>query len=231
MESRRQRTQAERSAETQAALLDATIESLVELGYARTSTTEIARRAGVSRGAQVHHYPTKGDLVVAAIERVFSQQEAEFAQRFAALAPGERTPQRAIDELWSIFDGPVYPAVLELVVAARTDAELQVVLHAVAARWHQAVTELFAEFFPELAELGWAEHLAGFAFAALQGAAISGYTGFARPQGAVSFLRSLAGLATPELLSALEELGDDRGELRAADASPARRGATGRKPR
>ena len=205
---RRQRTQAERSAETQAALLDATIESLVELGYARTSTTEIAQRAGVSRGAQVHHYPTKADLVVAAIERVYSQQEAEFARRFAALPAGERTLPHAIDELWTIFSGPVYPAVLELVVAARTDAELQVVVQAVAARWQQAVSDRFAELFPELAEAGWADRLAGFAFAVLQGAAVSGYMGFARPDDAVSFLRSLAGVATPEQLSALEELGE-----------------------
>ena len=60
------RTQAERSARTQAALLDATVESLIELGYGRTTTTEIAHRAGLSLGALLHHYPTKTDLLVAA---------------------------------------------------------------------------------------------------------------------------------------------------------------------
>lgn len=207
---RRPRTQSERSAETQAALLDATIESLVELGYARTSTTEIARRAGVSRGAQVHHYPTKADLVVAAVERLYSRQEADFARRFAALPAGERTLERAIDELWSIFDSSVYPAALELVVAARTDPELQVVVHAVSARLQRAVSDLFAEFFPELADAGWVDRLAGFAFAVLQGAALSGYSGFARPEEAVGFMRSLAPLATPELLSLMGGTDDDR---------------------
>lgn len=209
METRRPRTQSERSAETQEALLDATIESLVELGYGRTSTTEIARRAGVSRGAQVHHYPTKADLVVAAVERVYARQEAEFARCFAELSAGERTLERAIDELWSIFGGEVYPAALELVVAARTDPELQVVVHAVNARLQMAVSELFAEFFPELAEAGWADRLAGFAFAVLQGAAISGYAGFAPPGEAVAFMRSLARLASPELLSVLGGTDDD----------------------
>lgn len=212
METRRPRTprtQSERSAETQEALLDATIESLVELGYARTSTTEIARRAGVSRGAQVHHYPTKADLVVAAVERLYGRQEAEFARRFAELPAGERTLERSIDELWSIFSSAVYPAALELVVAARTDPELQVVVHAVNARLQQAVSELFTEFFPELAEAGWADRLAGFAFAVLQGAAISGYAGFAPPGEAVAFMRSLAGVATPELLSVLGGTDDD----------------------
>lgn len=209
---RTQRTQSERSAETQAALLDATVESLVELGYARTTTTEIAKRAGVSRGAQVHHYPTKGDLVVAAVERVFSLQEADFAQRFAALPAGERTLERAIDELWSIFDSPVYPAALELIVAARTEPELQVVVHAVVARFQQAVSELFAELFPQLVGVRWADRLAGFAFAVLQGAAISGYAGFDRPEEVVAFMRALARLATPELLPILGGIDDERRE-------------------
>jgi AcrR family transcriptional regulator len=208
METRRPRTQSERSAETQALLLDATIDSLVELGYARTSTTEIARRAGVSRGAQVHHYPTKADLVVAAVERLYARQEAEFAARFAELPAGERTLVRAIDELWSVFAG-VYPACLELIVASRTDPELQVVVHAVNARLQRAVSDLFARLFPDVAATGWADRLAGFAFAVVSGAAISGYSGFAPPEQAVGFLRRLALLADPELLSPLLGGSDD----------------------
>ena len=63
------RTQQQRTEETQAALLDATIACLHEVGYAATSTTLVSERAGVSRGAQTHHYPTKTQLVVAAITR------------------------------------------------------------------------------------------------------------------------------------------------------------------
>ena len=205
----RARTQSERSADTQEALLDATIEALVELGYARTSTTEIARRAGVSRGAQVHHYPTKADLVVAAVERVYGRQEAEFARRFAELPAGERTLERAIDELWSLFGSDVYPAVLELVVASRTDPELQVVVHAVNARLERAVSDLFAEFFPDVAATGWADRLAHFAFAVLSGAAVSGYSGFAPADDAVDFMKALAPLAIPELLPLLGGNADD----------------------
>ena len=172
IETRRPRTQAERSAETRVALLGATVESLVELGYARTSTTEIVRRAGVSRGARVHHYPTKGDLVVAAVEHVFARQEQVFVDRSARCPPTSR-PCRAVDLLWSIFAGPAYPATLELVVAARTDRDLAVVIQAVATRFEQTVTDLFAELFPELDGVPGAERLVSFAFALLQGAAIS----------------------------------------------------------
>ncbi|HEX8803095.1 MAG TPA: TetR/AcrR family transcriptional regulator, partial [Acidimicrobiales bacterium] len=205
---RPQRTQAERSAETQAALLDATIASLVEVGYARTSTTEIVRRAGVSRGAQVHHYPAKADLVVAAVERVFAAQEQAFSQTFAALPVAERTLERAVDLLWDIFGGPAYPATLELVVAARTDPELQVVVQAVGTRFERTVAELFDEYFPELRHVPAAAHLAAFAFAVLQGAAISGYAGFGRPDEVVGVLRSLARLATADLLTLLERMDD-----------------------
>ena len=62
------RTQQERSRVTQQRLLDATVDCLVEHGWAGTTTTLIAERAGVSRGAQLHHYPTKAALVLAAVD-------------------------------------------------------------------------------------------------------------------------------------------------------------------
>ena len=198
------RTQAERSADTQALLLDATIESLAEVGYARTSTTAIVRRAGVSRGAQVHHYPTKGDLVVAAVERVFGQLERAFTDRFRALPVPERTLDAAIAELWAIFQGPAYPAILELVVASRTDPELHVVVEAVSTRFERTVAELFDELFPELRQVPMAEHLAAFALAVLQGAAVSGYAGFGDPDRIVGFLRALAVTADPATLPVVE---------------------------
>ena len=77
------RTQEERSAATQDKLLSATIECVVRLGYARTSTTEICRAAGVSRGAQVHHYPTKARLVAAAVERLFERHHTELRESLA----------------------------------------------------------------------------------------------------------------------------------------------------
>src|SRR5436190_7809532 len=94
------RSNAERSAATQARLLDATIECLVERGWAGTSTTEIVRRAGVSRGAQVHHYPTKEDLVLAAVEHLVDRRTREFQATFAALPNEARTPAAAMRVLY-----------------------------------------------------------------------------------------------------------------------------------
>lgn len=161
------RTQAERSAATQARLLDATIDCLAELGWARTTTTEVVRRAGVSRGAQVHHFPTKDDLVVAAVDHLFVRRTAEFRAAFVGLPPEERTADRAVDLLWDIFQGPTFAAWLEVVVAARTDERLRAALTPVEHRFHDNVERTFLELFPGADPLA-----ARFAFTVLDGLAL-----------------------------------------------------------
>lgn len=120
------RTQEERSAETRARLLDATIASLVEVGYAGTTTTVVCERAGVSRGAQVHHFPRKQDLVVAAVAHLAARRAAELRAKAEALtvAAGSDRLEALLDQITEAFGGPLFDAALELWVAARTDAEL-----------------------------------------------------------------------------------------------------------
>ena len=84
---RTRRTQEERSAETRTRLLEATIESLGEVGYASTTTTGVCERAGVSRGSQVHHFPRKQDLVVAAVAHLAAKNVRVLRERAAALPP------------------------------------------------------------------------------------------------------------------------------------------------
>lgn len=199
------RTQAERTAHTRQRLLDATVTSLVEVGFSGTSTTEVARRAGVSRGAQTHHFPTKADLVVAAIEHAFAEREQAFRTAFDALPEDERTMERALDILWEIVHGPAYSAILELIVAARTDHELTPVVRQVAARFETAVRDQLAELFPEVVATGLGDELLGFVFAVLQGAAISESVGFFGPTaGTLGLLRNLSRIdpaALAELMS------------------------------
>src|SRR5438105_14934773 len=82
------RTQEERSASTRARLLDATIFCLSELGYGRTTTTEIAERAGGARGAQLHHFPSKAELVTTAVEHPLEKRTEELRKCFASLPAG-----------------------------------------------------------------------------------------------------------------------------------------------
>ena len=105
-------------------LLEATIECLVEHGWSGTSTTLVSRRAGVSRGAQLHHFPTKTDLVIAAVEHLSRARDEEMVGRTAELPSGPGRTRAVLGVLGELFTGPLFTAALELWVAARTDEAL-----------------------------------------------------------------------------------------------------------
>jgi AcrR family transcriptional regulator len=167
------RTNEERSAETRARLLDATIDCLVELGYARTTTTTVAGRAGVSRGAQLHHFPTKEELVLAAVEHLFLRRLAEFREAFARLPEQVDHASAAIDLLWKMIGSDTFYAWLELAVAGRTDATLGRRVRALGSRTDAEVERTFRELFPAPAAPNPFFDIAPkFAFAVLQGMAL-----------------------------------------------------------
>jgi len=116
--------QADRTRAMRSRLLEATVELLVERGFSGTSTTLVSERAGVSRGAQLHHFPTKNDLVVAAVEHLTELRGAELADAFDALPPGPERTRAVVRMLGDHFSSPVFTAALELWVAARTDETL-----------------------------------------------------------------------------------------------------------
>ena len=121
---RMRRTQAERTAVMRTRLLDATLECLVRYGYAGTSTPRVAEMAGVTRGAQVHHFGSKGDLVVAAIDHL-AHQRARVAIREVDRVQVSPDPVATVLEfLWEVHQGPMFVATVELWVAARTDPVL-----------------------------------------------------------------------------------------------------------
>ena len=122
---RKHRTQAERSERTRELLLDATIECLVELGYARTTVQEICQRAGLSRGAQQHHFTTKAELMTSALEHLFKRLSDEILAGTTELPPGPGRIEAGIDLLWRAYSGTLSTAAVELWVAARTDPELR----------------------------------------------------------------------------------------------------------
>ncbi|WP_018745178.1 TetR/AcrR family transcriptional regulator [Salinispora oceanensis] len=126
--------QQERSRATQARLLEATVACLVEHGWSGTTTTVIATRAGVSRGAQLHHYPTKAALVTAAVAHLAERRAEELRVEAKALPAGPQRLDRVVDLLAAAFTGPLFIAALELWVAARTDRELRAALVPLEAR-------------------------------------------------------------------------------------------------
>jgi AcrR family transcriptional regulator len=169
---RRRSLQDERSEDTRTRLLEATIESLVAVGYARTSTTEIAERAGVSRGAQVYHYPTKAALVAAAVEHLLQRRYQELQQLFAEQLSRAGGQGAAIDLLWRMFEGPTFAAWLEFVVASRTDPELHAAVVRQSEPFVNSVGEALRKYLPEAA---WNPVLRkpDFVFALLDGLALA----------------------------------------------------------
>ena len=122
----RRRTQAERRAATRGALLDATLEVLVEVGYARLTTGQVVARAGVTRGAQAYYFATKADLVVQALNHLTDRLVAEMvSQPLRDVAGDVEQYEVLLNRLWEVYAGPASTALLELFVASRTDAELR----------------------------------------------------------------------------------------------------------
>ena len=122
---RLRRSQEERSTETRSKLLKATIDLLIEVGYARLSTNDVAARAGLSRGAQVHHFPLKADLVRAAVEDLANRYSAFLLSKMDQLPEGRTGTRIALNTLWEIYSSPLHDAYLELRVAGRTDADVR----------------------------------------------------------------------------------------------------------
>ncbi|MET0468631.1 MAG: TetR/AcrR family transcriptional regulator [Aeromicrobium sp.] len=154
MPDRIRRTQQERSATTRAQVLDATLASLVEDGYAATTISGIQARAGVARGTLLHHFPTRATLLVAVVEDVAARR-----LRVLEDGRGQRTGgwDDAVDLVWADLQSPVFLAVLELWVAARTDDNLKEALvpveRAVFESVHRAILALVADDDPRVPTL------------------------------------------------------------------------------
>ncbi|HET7736211.1 MAG TPA: TetR/AcrR family transcriptional regulator [Nocardioidaceae bacterium] len=191
------RTQAERRAETTDRVLAATIDCLVEQGYANTSTRHIARRAGLTVGAVQHHFPSKADLMAAALRALGDQMADEFlADAPTQDAPGDRVAQ-LLDRLWEVHRGPLFAAGLELWVAARSDAELRVAMEEVTRVFAVRIADGMLQIFPEqVAQPGFAETVM-IGLAALRGLAIPGFVEVVEPE-------VLWEIARPQLLDWFE---------------------------
>jgi AcrR family transcriptional regulator len=140
--------QEERSAETRRRLLEAAVACLHERGYTGTTTTEIAGRAGVSRGAQVHHFRHKGELVIGALEYICARRLAELEYAFEELPLGgmEFRLSTLIDLMWSGFRGASFYAWLELVVASRTEPMLRAAVRETNRTLASGIRKAFVKF-------------------------------------------------------------------------------------
>jgi AcrR family transcriptional regulator len=117
--------QQDRSRATRKRLLEAAIECLAELGWTGSTVAVVAERAGVSRGAAQHHFPTREDLVTAAVEYVAEERTAQLRSHLSGLPTGPERIGAVIELVDRMYAGPLFRAALVLWVAASADEHLR----------------------------------------------------------------------------------------------------------
>ena len=119
----RRRTQAERSADTRSRLIQAAITCLYRTGYSATTISTVADEAGVSRGAMTHQFPAKTDLMLAVVQAVFKDDAKLYNAAVASMTPRQWL-QSFSQTMWGIISRPSGIAVMEIMLASRSDPDL-----------------------------------------------------------------------------------------------------------
>jgi AcrR family transcriptional regulator len=118
------RTQQERREETVARLLDASIATIVDVGYARASAAVITKRAGLSGGALFRHFDTMGDFMAATAHEVMRRQLDAFGKQVAEIPATQPALEGVLHAMRDITGNDTNVVMYELLVAARTDERL-----------------------------------------------------------------------------------------------------------
>lgn len=136
-----------RSEKTYFSLLESTLKVIVDEGYQHTTTPQIARTSGVSRGALNHHFSTKKDLILAAADHLLAQTAAQIEVEAANAAADDAALDTFVDNMWKLFSGPFFYVSLELIVASRTDADLRARMVPIVKRFHHALDRTWTRHF------------------------------------------------------------------------------------
>jgi AcrR family transcriptional regulator len=164
------RTQEERRAATRSLLLDATLHCLGQHGYAATSISSITKQAGVSRGALLHHFPTKNELIAHAILHFYRQR----LERFKEHLLGADTSKFSLEDRLRVLKKDFatwYHTSLEIEVAMRTNTEIAAIEESLTVLDHEKMSKEYEQLFPEFAATPDARELIGIACYLMRGLA------------------------------------------------------------
>lgn len=142
---RRRRPQAERAEATQRAILEVTLDSLFERGLRNTSTNDVARLAGISRGALLYHYPTKLLLLQDALRYLLRTESGKIERMAGSVETGELDFDTFLEALWERFSGRLFMITLEYLTAARTDAAIRETLTTVALEFNASLDRIWED--------------------------------------------------------------------------------------
>lgn len=169
-----ERWQQRKSRATRNALLQAALECLAEHGYAACSLQTVAGRANISRGAMLHHYASKLDLMAAVIEYAFYRRMADYLARISALSEEARAVDNAgIAISYEVCRTPEYAAYLELHTASRSDPELRAIFLDRARRFDRVWRDEIERAFPEWSGDARLELLDDYVWSVVEGLALN----------------------------------------------------------
>jgi len=146
--------QARKSAATRLQIVEATLRCFVKLGYFHTTTPAIAEEAGLSRGAMLHHFPSRLDVVRAAVQHLHAKRLIAFRAAVDDLPAGANRAHAALRAHWEQLRHPLYSVFIELYVAARTDPELADILGPADAAFVRELRATAVEVVPEWRDRG-----------------------------------------------------------------------------
>jgi len=138
---RTHRTHEERSAETRERLIKAAINCLHTYGYAATTTSLVAEEAGFSRGAMLHQFGTRVDLMLAVARYVIEDQNNVYRVELARYPRGKERFMAVTDVSWEVLSRPSAIALLEIMMASRSDPALAESYPALAAEFDDLAAE------------------------------------------------------------------------------------------
>lgn len=146
--------QARKSAATRLQVIEAALRCFVKLGYFRTTTPAIAGEAGLSRGAMLHHFPSRMDVVRAAVEHLNAKRLQAFRSAVDGLPLGANRAHAALRAHWNQLRHPLYGVFIELWVAARTDPDLAAIVWPAEETFIRELRATAQEVVPEWRDLG-----------------------------------------------------------------------------
>lgn len=135
---------------TRRRILDAAVTSLVKQGTAATTTVAVQKRAGVSRGALLHHFPSHAEMLAATIDELVRRNEDAVRQALASLPDNLDPIDRATRAIADAFAQPAYLAELELWAVARADPQLRAALRIAERRARRDLDRVVSDLFAPL---------------------------------------------------------------------------------
>jgi len=149
--------QAQKSAMTRDRILDAAIDCFIKLGYTKVTTAKVSDFAGVSRGAMLHHFPSKLELIRAAIEYLHDKLLEDYTLKVSSIPgtlTGKARRRAGLEAYWEHLNADLFVAYHELCIAGRTDPELEEILKQSVARFEEHVRETNHDLFEEWSDRG-----------------------------------------------------------------------------